>query len=625
MIEIAIYMLSAIPVIVSLSGAGRAYITGTAVYILTAFVSLYSLLSNTSVIMHIGTYVALGTDPLTSLFIFILSAVWVLSSIFSFEYDRDSFSNSFSYTLAIFAMFVLVLSRSFIIFISGWEVMTIAGYILIGYRKGMSRDPPYVFLAYGELSTLLIIVMAAGMYFQTGSTLFIAGQYSQVLLFLGIMGFFIKMGVMPFQITEWLPIAHGNASTNGSILFSATMTTAAIYSILRFMSLSFEGQIFGFLMMGIGAFSLLFASVYSASSEHVKMLPAYSTIENGGAMLILVGVFIIFHDTGFYEMSTFALVALMIFVFAHAVSKAGLFMFGGILERSTGSSEIKDYHGGNNSTYYGAGGFLISSSLSGMLPLGGGVGEWMLLESLFVMATMGQSTITLVSTIVGAMAALGGGISIISMTKIFGFGSRGSHEKGKKEGLMRTALLLSGLGVAAIGVLSTLFVTAMGNAAIQLTGIAPGPLITGALLVPQGFLLTSYSAQGIFGAISPLFASILVILFSGFMYASFRGFKRRTVENWTGGIGAEDTLHSFAYANSLRLTMRRFYLTREEHDGSVYSERTFDAFWLLVIIVSRKTVAFSRAFGRVIMNSSLSSYVFYIIIAVFFVMIFVTA
>lgn len=625
MIIMLLLIAGLIPVVASLSGAAKAYAAGIASYSALAVISFYTLMSGSMETIAFGQYITLGNDPLSSLFLFMLSVVWLVSSIFSIEYDRDSFSNSFSFTLAIFAMVVLLVSRSFPVFLSGWETMTIAGYLLIGFRNGMTRIPPYVFLVYGELSTLLIIVMAAGMFFQTGSTDFIPAHYSQVLVFLGITGFFIKMGVMPFQITEWLPIAHGNASTNGSILFSATMTTAAVYSILRFISISFEGEIFGYLLMSIGAFSLLFASVYSASSEHVKMLPAYSTIENSGAMLILAGAYIIFNNAGMAQMSTFALLALLIFVFAHAIAKGGLFMFGGILERSTGSSEIKSYHGGNNSTYYGAGGFLVASSLSGMLPIGGGVGEWMLLETLFVMATMGQSTLTLISTVVGAMAALGGGISIISMTKIFGYGSRGSHEREKREGPMRTALLISGLTVAIIGLMATALAALMNGTVHELTGNETSILITGALLIPHGFLLASYSSSGVFGAISPLFVAVFVFIFSGATYALLRRAERRPVPNWTGGIAAEDTLHSFAYANSLRLTMRRFYLTKEEREGRIYSERTFDAFWIFMIALSRKTVSFSRSFGRFIMNSSLSAYVFYIIIATFAVLIFVTA
>ncbi len=612
-----------IPVLISAFSVTNSYRAGTMLYSVIAATSLYALLAGTTAHVIVSSYLAFSIDPLFSAFLLIISTVWAVTSFFSIEYDRKSRPNALSFHLAILAMMVVMISGSFPLFLSGWEVMTISGYLLIGYRKGMNSIPPYVFLVYGELSTLLIMVMGAGMYFQSGTMIFTAEPYNQVIVFLGIMGFFIKMGVMPFQITEWLPIAHGNASTNGSVLFSAAMTTVALYSVLRFITISDPGEVFGLLIMGIGAFSLLFGSIYSASAEHVKMLPAYSTIENSGAMLIFTGAFVVMDTLNQMQIATFALAGLLIFAFSHALSKSGLFMFAGIMEESTGATEIKSYHGGNNSTFYGAGGFLNSVSLAGMLPLGGGVGEWMLLETLFIMSIIGNSVTSLVSIIVGATAALGGGISIISMTKIFGFGSRGAHEKGRKEGPMRISLLAMGAGVILLGAFSTLYVALVSNMIGGYTGIAATTILGGALIVPHDFLLTSSSSTGPFGGISPLFTALFITLFTGVLLLSFRGASSRTVVNWNGGIEEEDKLHSFAYANSLRLTMKRFYLTTEERKAGKYSERTFDAFWLVIIFLARKTVALSRIVGRWVMNSSLMAYVFYIMVAFFAVMIYI--
>ncbi len=617
--------LSLAPVIANVFGVKHSYRTGTITFSVVAVMSLYLMLDGYMSYHAVGQYVAVGIDPLTSGFLMILSTVWALASLYSTEYDQNSTSNSLTYNTAMFAMVILLFSRSFPVFLSAWETMTISGYFLIGMRKIVGPIPPYVFLVYGELSTLFIIAMGSAIFFQTGSMIFVHGPYNEILLFLGIMGFFIKMGVMPFHITEWLPIAHGNATTNGSILFSATMTTAAVYSILRFVLLAEPGIFLGSLLMGIGAFSLLFASIYSASSEHVKMLPAYSTIENGGAMLILLGAFIIASDSGFPDIAAFALAGLMVFVLAHSLAKCGLFMFSGIMEKASGSPEIKDYHGGSNSTFYGAGGVLNSLSLSGMLPLGGGIGEWMLLETLFILSIIGNSPLSLLSTVVGAAAALGGGISIISMTKIFGYGSRGAHEGKRREGTMRTALFLAGIMVFLTGILSTFYIMAINPLVQEFTGVGTLGVISGLLIIPDGFLVTSHSPAGLFGVVSPFFVALFIALFSGFMILIGRKFRKREVSTWNGGILEETTLNSFAYANSLRLTMKRLYLTREEREGNLYSEKTFDAFWLAVVFLSRKTVEFSRAMGRAVMNSSLAAYVFYIMIAFFLVMIYVVS
>jgi hydrogenase-4 component B len=592
-------------------------------YSAMASVSFYLMLADYSGNVFMGKYIAIGADPLSLIFLVILSVVWALASFYSVEYDRNSRINSLFFTLAIFSMFVIIISRSYPVFIFAWEGMTISGYFLIGYRKGVSNIPPYVFLVYGELSSLLIVVMFAGMYSQTGSMMFTRADYSEIILFLGVMGFFIKMGLMPFQITEWLPIAHGNAPTNGSILFSATMTTAAVYSIVRFLTLSVSGQVFGDLLMAIGGFSLLFASIYSASAEHVKMLPAYSTIENGGAMLILIGSYIDLVAIGNYNIATFAFLALIVYAFAHAVAKGGLFMFAGIMEKGTNNSEIKSFSGFERSRSYTAGGLAESISLSGLLPTGGGVGEWMLLETLFIMVTLGYPAISVVATIVGATAALGGGISLIAMTKIFGFGSRGGSSS-QRSGAMTGAVLLAGTFVLGIGVFASFLILGLSNVSTEMTGVGSSFVISSLLIVPKGFLILSPGLSGDFGLVSPFFVAFFIAIFSGLMLVIGTGFRKRRVQVWNGGLEKTADFHSFAYANSLRLTMRKFYFTKEEVEGRNYSERTFDVFWITILFLARSTVSFSRRMGYRIMNSSIASYILYIMIAFSLVMIYVS-
>ena len=624
MIIYFLLFLSILPMVAWPFGNRILYAFSIANYSALALFSFYLVLADYTRIMVFGKYLAIGLDPLSLIFLVILSVVWALASFYSVEYDRNSRTNSLFFTLAIFSMFILIMARSYPIFIFAWEGMTISGYFLIGFRKGVSNIPPYVFLVYGELSSLLIIVMFAGMYAQTGTMMFTRANYSEIILFLGVMGFFIKMGLMPFQITEWLPIAHGNAPTNGSILFSATMTTAAVYSIVRFLFLSVSGQIFGDLLMAMGGFSLLFASIYSASAEHVKMLPAYSTIENSGAMLILIGSYVDLIAIGDYSLATFAFLALVVYAFAHAVAKGGLFMFAGIMEKGTVNSEIKTYSGFRSPVSYTAGGLAESISLSGLLPLGGGVGEWMLLETLFIMVTLGNPSLSVVATIVGATAALGGGISLIAMTKIFGFGSRGGRSPAQKRGPMTGAVLLSGMFVLCIGIFASFLILGLSNVTKQMTGMGSSFVISSLLIVPRGFLILSPGQSGDFGLISPFFVALLVAVFSGIMLLAGTRFRKRRVQVWNGGIEKTEDFHSFAYANSLRLTMRKFYFTKEEAEGRNYSERTFDVFWLTILFLARSTVSFSRRMGYRIMNSSIGAYIFYIMIAFSLMMIYVS-
>ncbi|EQD63540.1 hydrogenase 4 subunit B, partial [mine drainage metagenome] len=158
--------------------------------------------------------------------------------------------------------------------------MSLFGYFMIAYKKNSTAFPPFVFLAFGELSTLFLAVSFAAIFFYTGTLNMVPLNVSPYIIFIALIGFMIKMGIIPLQMVEWLPIAHGEAPTNGSIIFSAAMTTAGIYATLRISMLEVVPYLsIGILLMIIGAFSLLMASIYAVSSENSKMLPAYSTIE----------------------------------------------------------------------------------------------------------------------------------------------------------------------------------------------------------------------------------------------------------------------------------------------------------------------------------------------------------
>ncbi len=615
-------LLFAIPPIVSVVSKKWSYAASIAATAITSVLALYSLLANQAPETVSVGGILFGLDPLSLYFLLAGSMSWLFTSTYSIAYDRYSNAVTASYHAAILSIVTVILTRSYLPFLIAWEGMSVSGYFLISYKKGTEKVPPFVFLVFGEVSSLLVLLMFTYFYAASGNPNFSPDAYNQVILFVGLVGFLVKLGITPFQMTEWLPIAHGGAPVNGSVLFSATMTMAALYSIIRVVSFAHASYIIGGLLMTIGAFSLLFAAIYAASSEHVKMLPAYSTIENSGAMLILIGTALVSMDYGDMLLATFALAGAMVYVFAHTVAKTGLFLFAGYIESTEGTLDLTKVSG-TSSRIFSTGGLLNALSLSGLLPFGGGLGEWMMLETLFVMVTFSSPAISVLATFTGVMAALGAGITLVAMTKFFGFGGR--LKKGARNGrrTMAIPILVAGALSLLIGLGGFFIIQVAGGITAGLTGLGTGGLLTGLYVVPKGLLIASPGQNGTFGVVSPAVVFLILTAFLALTYAIFGRIKIRYVPVWDNGVDKTREPDSFAYANALRLTLKRVYPAGSQSPELEHFSASYDIFWEGLIKLSHGFEKASRRFALAFMNSDLRRYMLYLLIAFLGVLVYI--
>jgi len=599
-----------IPPIAAIFSRKVSYVTNSIISSLIIILSLLMLLSVIKSSSFSMGYLSFSVDKLSAVFLFILGLIVLLDSIFSLYYVNTNRIIAFAYSLSIYSMMGVLISSNYLTLILFWEGMSIFGYLAIAYRKSSQAFPPFVFLAFGELSTLFLAVSFAGIYFYTGTLNMISMNVNPYILFIALVGFMIKMGIIPLQMVEWLPIAHGEAPTNGSIIFSAAMTTVAIYATLRLVMLESVPYIsIGITLMIVGSFSLLMASIYAVSSENSKMLPAYSTIENCGAMLTLIGLFIINMYYGNVDLAGFIVIAVLVYAMAHALAKTTMFI-------STAVSENKNFSDINGSSIRGFSRFAFAVSaisLTGLIPLGGGIGEWMLLESLFITSTGPQTYISLTAIFAGSLAALGAGMSIIAFTKYFSFMTR-NRENSKRPSDVRTPLSIAGPAVLIMGIIAPVIITLFSPVIANFTKIGNIQILGTLKDIPQGFLITSPGVNGYFGFISPTFDILFISVPFVVTYYMLRG-KDRSVNPWNGGLPVSDKFSSFAYSNSIRLIMKKVYFTREEKINGIYSERTFDIFWVVISDMASIYTKFSRYFARKFMNGNINAYMTYTIIA----------
>ncbi|MFI5149838.1 MAG: NADH-quinone oxidoreductase subunit L [Bacteroidia bacterium] len=312
-------------------------------------------------------------DPLSSLFLMIITGVGLLIHIYSVGYmhDDDGFRRFFSYlNLFIFFMLLLVLGDNYLIMFVGWEGVGLCSYLLIGFwfKNPAFNDAAkkaFIMNRIGDLGFLLGILLifttfgtikydevfhqASG--FGTDNHILIA---ITLLLFIGAMG---KSAQIPLY--TWLPDAMAGPTPVSALIHAATMVTAGIYMVARSNVLYSLAPFSMEVVAGIGMFTALFAATIGIFQNDIKKVLAYSTVSQLGYMFLGLGV-------GAYTGAVFH-------VATHAFFKALLFLgSGSVIHAMSGEQDIRKMGGLKKALPITHATFLIGTiAISGLPPLAG--------------------------------------------------------------------------------------------------------------------------------------------------------------------------------------------------------------------------------------------------------------
>jgi NADH:ubiquinone oxidoreductase subunit 5 (subunit L)/multisubunit Na+/H+ antiporter MnhA subunit len=393
------------------------------------------------------------------------------------------------------------------------------------------------------------------------------------LIFLAaLIGFGLKMGVAPFHMSEWLPIAHSSAPSNASAVLSSTLTLAGVYGLFRVVSLLPSQPVWwGAVTLAIGAVSALLGALFASVSEHTKGLPAYSTIENNGLILVALGVALIARSEGLLVLFAFALFAAFYQALAHALAKTALFLSAGYVEHARGTFDLNSVRTGPKSEDRAAlaGTLAATLSLAAAPPLAGFVSEWMVLEALFQSYRFSPASVQFLGLLAGAAVALAAGLIIVAMVKFMGFAylwqpaAGGQPHRPPGLGLVigTVGAVVVGLGVFSPWVLSFLTPTIHSFAGVGLT--AP---ISGLLSVPQGWSIVSGAPFGIVSPpVIPFALAAGAAVAAGYLALGRRPGRRRVAPWMAGspsGVSGE-VYSSFSYSTGLRIMLGSILRTRE--------------------------------------------------------------
>ena len=559
----------------------------------------YGIIIGSSVLL--AGYALGGAVPGTLAFFFVLSSlVLAVSSWYAIGFDRGAGRwLAPLFATAAFGIALVLLSQNYLEFLAGWEIMSVAGYLMIGLHKKDPR-PAFLFVAFSEVSTVFLIAGMAVACTLTGSFSFVSLPDTIPLTLMAI-GFFIKMGVLPFIIGDWLPVADGSSPAPVAAVLSALVTLIGVFGLIRIVLISPSSMLLGAVLIAIGTFTVLFAALYAYVSENTRLFLGYSTVENNGAILVGIGL-LIASPPG---MATgFLLSTVLMLCLAHSTAKTGLFLLTGSLD-----SDDLDTVQNRKDIRAIAGTALLSASLSGLLPTIGGVAVWMLLEALFMTASVSAVWITVPAILAGSLLALGEGIVSGAMIKFISF-TLLFDKSGAKRPENIFPVLLAGalvivLGVGSILLINPDFVT--GNPAVG---------------IPAGLLISSLTGAGTtFGVVSPVFIALLTGIFALGAFFVFGKPVVRRAAVWNNGIEPVSRYTSFGFANNIRLMMGK--IVRTDLCADTKAHVTRNIFWEVVTGGAGIYKNAARKITWYTMNSSMGSYICYLVVAFIFAMVFV--
>jgi len=265
-----------------------------------------------------------------------------------------------------------------ILFYVFWEAMLIPMFLIIGVWGGQNRVYAAVkFFLYTLLGSLLMLVALIYLYNQSGGSFSILDFHkvalpmtAQILIFIAFF-FAFAVKVPMFPVHTWLPDAHVEAPTGGSVILAAIMLKVGAYGFLRF-SMPIVPDASHYLsgvMIALSLIAVVYIGLVALTQSDMKKLVAYSSISHMG--FVTLGLFIF---------NAYGMEGALLQMISHGFVSGALFLCIGVLYDRMHSRNIADYGGVANTMPVFAAFFMLFAMANVGLPgTSGFVGEFMVI------------------------------------------------------------------------------------------------------------------------------------------------------------------------------------------------------------------------------------------------------
>lgn len=409
----------------------------------------------------LGISFHLGIDGLSLLMVLLTGALGVAAILCSWREIQKNVG--FFYLNLLWNLGGVIgvfLALDMFLFFFFWEVMLVPMYFLIalwghnapdGKGRIHAANKFFIFTqASGLLLLIAIIALVLIAAHQNGAVSFDYDvlrhtRLSSKVEYLIMLGFFIafavKMPVLPLH--SWLPDAHAQAPTAGSVDLAGILLKTAAYGLLRFVLPIFPhaSQEFAPIAMWLGVIGIFYGAVLACAQTDIKRLVAYTSISHMGFVLV-----------GIYSGNLIALQGVVIQMLAHGVSAGGLFILCGEIYERLHTRDLRQMGGlWSRMAWLPAFALFFAAASLGLPGTGNFVGEFLILLGAF-------KVVPVIAAAATAALILAAVYSLLLVQKAF-FGPARSEE------------LLEGLTIRERGIMLVLVISLLG------LGIYPQPVL----------------------------------------------------------------------------------------------------------------------------------------------------
>lgn len=413
--------------------------------------------------------VTLTVDGLSAWFLLAVGMVSAAVAVYSWGYFQDAIGHAPIWALGallnvvVAAMVITVCAADVILFLIGWELMSLSAFLLIGFhhRSPETRRGAWMYLIATHLGTAFGVVPVFGAFTaRAGSTSFasFAGAFDPsqvtpcvVLFFLGLLGFGTKAGIMPMHV--WLPEAHPVAPGPVSALMSGVVIKTGMYGLLRLISwLPPLPRACALVVVGVTVVTGVMAILYALAQRRYKRMLAYSSVENIGVIVLGIGLGMLGQATQQPILTVLGFGGALFHVLNHALFKGLLFLSTGAVLHETGVDDIERLGGLARRDPMNAALFATGcAAICALPPLNGFVGEFLIYSGLPRAASF-HSLLVAAFALIGMVAlALIGGLALAGFSKVFGIMFLGEPRDVTAKMHATPVSMLAGISILALG------------------------------------------------------------------------------------------------------------------------------------------------------------------------------